>query len=149
MGRTRRQELIWLGLIVLCIALFVAHRTKQQPVGYDRQSMDELVKKSWQDPNADIVTGSIRPNPRSVADSYYVSFGNYGSIDAATRRYLDVVSRKPVLKKNTNVSIETLDGSEGVLHRVRMGEFETAWAARSTCLKAGFPNNECKVLPVR
>jgi len=150
MGRTRRQELIWLALIILCIGLFVAHRAKEQPAAaYDRRSMDALVQESWKqsarDPNADLVTGSITPQPRPAARKYYVSFGNYDSIDMATRRYLDVVSRKPPLKPNESVSIETLQS--GTLHRVRMGEFATAWSARSTCLKAGFVNEECKVLP--
>jgi len=78
-----------------------------------------------------------------------VSFGNYDSIEMATRRYLDVVSRKPPLKQNESVSIETLQSGQGALHRVRMGEFGTAWGARSTCLKAGFQNEECKVLPAQ
>ena len=149
MGRTRRQEFFWLGLIVLCIALFVAHRSRQ-PEGYDRRSMDELVKQSWEsDPNADIVTGSIaRQKKLATAKKYYVSFGNYGSIDEATHRYLDVMGRKPALKQDEIIRIETLRAKEGLRHRVRMGEFSSAWAARSTCRRAGFKNDECRVVPV-
>lgn len=161
MGRTRRQELFWLALIVLCIGLFVAHRTKEQPAGYDRRSMDALVQESWKQStyqsNDELVTGSIAPQPRArpaapaaapaSAKKYYVSFGNYDSIEMATKRYLDVVGRKPALKGEESISIETLRSPAGDQHRVRMGEFNTAWGARSTCLKAGFYAEECKVIP--
>lgn len=154
MERTKRQGLIWLGLTALCISLFIGHRTKLQPTGYDRQSLDELVQQhspaSARDRDADIVTGSIAPSTGETAlHKYYISFGSYGSIDAATKRYLDVISRKPVLTETETVSVETLQASGGTLYRVRMGAFDSVWAARSSCLTAGFASDECKALPIR
>jgi hypothetical protein len=149
--RTRRQTVFWVGLLALCVGLFIAHRTPQQRDNYDRQSMNALVKQSWMltasDPDAELVTGSLSAKPhRSEMQKYYVSFGNFDSIEMATKRYLDVMGRNPGIGSNANISIETEQTPEGVHHQVRTGSFDSAWLALSSCLQAGLDRAECKVL---
>jgi hypothetical protein len=166
MGRTRRQELFWLVLIGLCVALFVAQRERggqeKSISGYDRGGMSVLVRHAMNapvvkgtDPDADIVTGSLAAKPvsRPSADRggrYYVTLGTYDSVDRATRRYLDILGRQPDLRDNEKLSIETVTREGGrPLQRVRMGAFESRKAARAACARAGLPSRECRLTEIR
>jgi hypothetical protein len=158
MDRTRRQELFWLVLIAGCIALFVAHRERtHRSDPYDRSGLAVLMRESANapvaDPNDDVVTGSIaRPKARPAATGgrYYVPLGSYGSIDQATRRYLDLARRDPGLERDNKLRIETVSlKGDGTFHRVRMGSFATARQARQACVEARLSMPECPVVAAR
>ncbi|HEX7776081.1 MAG TPA: SPOR domain-containing protein [Parvibaculum sp.] len=159
MDRTRRQELFWLVLIAGCIALFVAHRERMHRAAdpYDRSGLTELMRNSANapvaDPNDDVVTGSIvKPASRPAASAarYYVPLGSYGSIDQATRRYLDLARRDPRLERDNKLRIETVSlKGDGTFHRVRMGTFATAQQARLACSHAGLSMPECPIVAMR
>lgn len=160
MDRSRRRELFWLILIAGCVALFVARheRRDHSAEAYDRGGMADLVRQAQKAPvsdsNDDIVTGSIaRPAPRPAAvrrSGYYVPLGSYGSIDQATRRYLDLASREPDLERDNKLKIETVSlKGDGTFHRVRMGNFATIRSAKAACVKAGLPAPRCPVVAAR
>lgn len=147
MGRTRRNELFWLVLIAACIALFVYQREQHSRTRHDR------VAAVVQDPNADIVTGSIAEKPArkpQPVGRYYVPLGSYGSIDQATRRYLDVAQRYPALERDNKLKINTIKlKGDGTFHRVRMGNFVSEREARAACGRAGFSAAQCPVVATR
>ncbi len=158
MDRTRRQELFWLFLIAGCIALFVAHRERvHQSDPYDRNGLSALLRESANapvaDPNDDVVTGSLaKPaaRPAAARGRFYVPLGSYGSIDQATRRYLDLARRDPGLERDNKLRIETVSlKGDGTFHRVRMGSFATARQARQACARAQLSTPECPVVAAR
>ncbi|MEN6544085.1 SPOR domain-containing protein [Parvibaculum sp.] len=145
MGRTRRSELFWLLLIAACVALFAYQREQRGRIHHDR------VATAAQDPNADIVTGSITPARKpAAAGRYYVPLGSYGSIAQATRRYLDVAERYPALERDHKLKINTVKvKGDGTFHRVRMGNFVTEREARVACSEAGLSAARCPVVALR
>jgi len=147
MGRTRRSELFWLLLIAACVALFAYQREQHSGGRHER------VAAVIQDPNADIVTGSIAASPvrkPQPAGRYYVPLGSYGSIDQATRRYLDVAERYPALERDNKLKINTVKlKGDGTFHRVRMGNFVSEREARAACGKAGLSAARCPVVALR
>jgi cell division protein FtsN len=158
MDRTRRQELFWLILIAGCIALFVAHRERTHRADpYDRSGLTELMRDSANepvaDPNDDVVTGSIQKStarPAAAKGRYYVPLGSYGSIDQATRRYLDLARRNPALERGNKLRIETVSlKGDGTFHRVRMGSFATVQQARQACAQARLSTPECPIVAIR
>lgn len=159
MGRTRRQEFFWLLLIAGCIALFVAHRERVHRAAdpYDRGGLASLMRESAAAPAAnpddDIVTGSISKaatRPSAAKGRYYVPLGSYGSIDQATRRYLDLAQRDPDLERDNKLRIETISlKGEAPFHRVRMGIFATTQQARQACARAQLSTPECPVVAAR
>lgn len=163
MDRSRRRELFWLILIAGCVALFVArHERRDHRVEtYDRGGLTDLVRQAQRAPiakspsksNDDIVTGSIaRPAPRPAVRraGYYVPLGSFGSIDQATRRYLDLANREPELERDNKLKIETVSlKGDGTFHRVRMGNFATIGSAKAACAKAGLPAPRCPVVAAR
>jgi len=153
MDRTRRRELFWLLLIAGCIALFVYQREHRRD-GYERGArVSQTEKAPVRDPNEDVVTGSIRPTAvrKPVAQGrYYVPLGSYGSIDMATRRYLDLARREPALERNNKLKIETVSlKGDGTFHRVRMGNFASQKEAKAACARAGLSTPQCPVVAAR
>lgn len=154
MDRTRQRELFWLLLIAGCVALFVAHRERTHRVeAHDRGAMADLFRhaqKKTVNPNEDIVTGSIAARSTTARPAFYVPLGSYGSIDKATRRYLDLAAREPSLDRKNKIRIETVAVTGyGTFHRVRMGNFSTVRSARAACARAGLPASECSVVEAR
>jgi hypothetical protein len=159
MDRSRRRELFWLILIAGCVALFVARheRREHRADTYDRGGMTDLIRQAQRAPvsnsNDNLATGSIaRPTPRPVAhrSGYYVPLGSYGSIDQATRRYLDVAKREPDLERSNKLKIETVSlKGDATFHRVRMGNFATVGSAKAACARAGVPAPRCPVVAAR
>lgn len=175
MDRSRRRELFWLFLMAACIGLFVARR-EGHAEGYDQSGMNQLVRDTLNgsvstgskpaprpmarimariNPDDDIITGSVA-KPASVshandgASRYYVPLGSYGSIDQATRRYLDVAKGDPLLERDNLLRIETVSvQGDGSFHRVRMGNFRTPEAAKNACAKAGIDPSLCLVVAAR
>jgi hypothetical protein len=169
MDRSRRRELFWLCLIAGCVALFVA-RHERRAEAYDRSGMNELVRETQSEPatvprrvrtNDALVTGSIalpiaRPASRNEArqalnaSGFYVPLGSYASIDQATRRYLDVARGDPLLERGNKLRIETVKvKGDGIFHRVRMGNFESAQSAKNACSRAGIAASLCLVVAAR
>ena len=170
MDRARRKELFWLFLMAGCIALFVARR-EGHAESYDQSGLNQLVREAQAEPvstrtkpaprpmarlnsDDDIITGSIAKSPAShVADGasrYYVPLGSYGSIDQATRRYLDVAKGDPLLERDNLLRIETVAvQGDGAFHRVRMGNFRTPEAAKNACAKARIDASLCLVVAAR
>ncbi|HEY4344136.1 MAG TPA: SPOR domain-containing protein [Parvibaculum sp.] len=161
MNRSKRSEYFWLFIIAGCVALFVVHRERpihraEASETYDRGAMAELVRETQSapviDPNDDIVTGSIvRPATRPVArkSSYYVALGSYGSIDEATRRYLDLARAEPALERSNKLKIETISPQgDGTFHRVRMGNFASVNSAKAACARVGVSESRCAVIEV-
>jgi cell division protein FtsN len=174
MDRSRRSELFWLFLVAGCIALFVA-RQEGHAEDYDRSGMNNLVRETQAEPtssrsakpaprplarvsNDEIITASLAPTParRPVAetaigaDRFYVPLGSYASIDQATRRYLDVARGDPLLERDNLLRIETVSvQGDSTFHRVRMGNFGSAQAAKNACAKAGIDTSLCLVVAAR
>lgn len=162
MDRSRRKELFWLCLIAGCIALFVA-RQEGHADDYDRSGMNALVRETQGEPvarrsNDRLETGSVaaipvsRPTAQAAlnAGRYYVPLGSYASIDQATRRYLDVARGDPMLERDNLLRIETVSvKGDSTFHRVRMGNFGTAQAAKNACAKAGIDRSLCLVVAAR
>jgi hypothetical protein len=168
MDRSKRRELFWLFLIAGCVALFVV-RNERHSEAYDRSGMSELIRETQGEPvvrrplariepNDDLVTGSIVHNaalpvsrPRSHgAAMYYVPLGSYGSIDQATRRYLDVARHDPALEKADKLRIETVSvKGSGKFHKVRMGNFSSGNEAKNACVSAGIASSLCLVVAAR
>lgn len=162
MDRTRRSEFFWFILIAGCVALFVAHR-ERSPKAHDHAQRSAVsspvhqMHKKPVDPNAEIVTGSITPRVRVqrakaelVKPVFYVPLGSYGSIDKATRRYLDLAAREPSSDWKKKIKIETVAVTGyGTFHRVRMGNFATVSSARTACVTAGLSAAECSVVESR
>lgn len=173
MGRSRRRELFWLFLMAGCIALFVARR-EGHAESYDQSGLNQLVLETQAEPvsartkpaprpmarinpNDEIITASIAkpasaPVSRAAdgASRYYVPLGSYGSIDQATRRYLDVAKGDPLLERDNLLRIETVAvQGDGAFHRVRMGNFRTPEAAKNACAKARIDASLCLVVAAR
>jgi hypothetical protein len=162
MSKAKRNEYFWLIVIGACVALFVMHRERpihraEASETYDRSGMTQLVRETQSvaliNPNDDIVTGSIRPAaPRPVSHKagYYVALGSYGSIDEATRRYLDLARAEPALERSNKLKIETISPKgDSTFHRVRMGNFASVSLARQACAKVGVSESRCAVIEVR
>tara|TARA_R110000868_G_scaffold192386_1_gene436789 strand:- start:22 stop:534 length:513 start_codon:yes stop_codon:yes gene_type:complete len=170
MGRSKRRELFWLFLMAGCIALFVA-RHEGHAENYDQSGLNQLVRETLNEPvstrskpaprpmarinpNDEIVTGSVAKmasvQSGTAASRYYVPLGSYGSIDQATRRYLDVAKGDPLLERDNLLRIETVAvQGDGAFHRVRMGNFRTPEAAKNACAKAGIDPSLCLVVAAR
>ncbi len=128
--------------------------------GYDAHGMTRLFEVAAAgtalrgsqpaDPHADIVTGSLAPatapaSPSNRTGSYYAQLGSYGTIDAASRRYFEILNRDPDLKGDERVSIESAQSGNALVHRVRMGLFSTEAAALAACARTGLPADECRI----
>jgi hypothetical protein len=162
MDKSRRKELFWLLLVAGCIALFAA-RHERRAEAYDRSGLTELVRETQAEPMARLkhsrgdVTGSIirpvaRPQARAAlhASGFYVPLGSYGSIDSATKRYLDIAKDDPVLERDNKLRIETVNvKGNGTFHRVRMGNFDSARTAKNACAQAGIAASLCLVVAAR
>jgi len=153
MDRSRNRELFWLVIIGACIALFVYQRERHHQ-GYDRNAaVYQSQPAPVRDPNDDIVTGSISPTMARkpvLRTRYYVPLGSYGSIDTATRRYIDLTRRDPGLERDNKLKIETVRlKGDGTFHRVRMGNFASAREARTACTRAGLTPAQCPVVALR
>lgn len=83
---------------------------------------------------------------RSSVARYYVQLGSYRSIDAATRRYLDLSGKKADLQGDERIFIEEADVGGERFHRVRMGGFASERDARAACARAGIPGSDCAVV---
>lgn len=83
---------------------------------------------------------------RSSVARYYVQLGSYQSIDAATRRYLDLSGQKADLQGDERIFIEEADVGGERFHRVRMGGFASERDARAACARAGIPGSDCAVV---
>ena len=193
------RDRFWLLLGGVLIALFVVQKERgivepRAAARYDQSAMTRLVEKTieipvvaaqpavrpplprpplrqvaWQDPHADLITGSLaaaapRPLARpgrggaittaslaapaalSAPARYYVQLGSYSSIDRASRRYFDILAREPDLRGNERVSIDSASVGGEPVHRVRMGAFDNEAAARAACARAAVPADECAVI---
>lgn len=161
MNRSRRSEYFWLIIIAGCVALFVVHRERpihraEASEAFDRSGMVELVRETQNasliNPDDDIVTGSVRPasRPLSRKAGYYVALGSYGSIDQATRRYLELARAEPSLERSNKLKIETVSPQgDSTFHRVRMGNFASVSSAKAACAKVGVSDERCAVVEVR
>ncbi|MGV8997372.1 MAG: SPOR domain-containing protein [Parvibaculaceae bacterium] len=165
MQRSKRREMFWLFLIAGCVALFVARRDGHAG-SYDQLGMTELVREAQNAPvsrmasNDRLETSSIsnssvvpvsRPNKSAdTSGGYYVPLGSYGSIDQATRRYLDVAQLDPALERSNKLRIETVSvAGDATFHKVRMGNFASEKAAKSACSEAGIASDLCLVVAAR
>ena len=196
-----QRDRFWLFLGAVLIALFVIQKERgivepREASRYDRGGMTRLVEKTieipvlaaqpaarrplprpqvvqavWNDPHADLITGSLRaPAPRPLArpgrggaivtnslaapaslrasggERFYVHLGSYSTIDRASRRYFDILAREPDLQGEERVSIDTVRVSGEEVHRVRMGPFADERAARAACARAQVSADECAVI---
>ncbi|MDO8288209.1 MAG: SPOR domain-containing protein [Parvibaculum sp.] len=163
MQRSKRRELFWLLLIAGCVALFVARRDGHAD-SYDQLGLTELVRETQSEPvakrqarNDAIVTGSVKTTsavpvrrPSKSDTGFYVPLGSYGSIDQATRRYLDVALVDPSLERTNKLRIETVSvEGDATFHKVRMGNFVSEKAAKNACSKAGISSALCLVVAAR
>ncbi|MBX3489463.1 SPOR domain-containing protein [Parvibaculum sp.] len=196
-----QRDRFWLLLGAILIALFVIQTERgiaepHQASQYDRSGMTRLVEKTieipvhaaqpaarpplprpqvvqtaWNDPHADLITGSLRASaPRPLArpgsssavttaslaapatlrpsggQRYYVQLGTYTAIDRASRRYFDILGREPDLRGEERVSIDSATVGGEQVHRVRMGAFDSEASARAACARAAVPADECAVI---
>ena len=196
-----QRDRFWLFLGAVLIALFVIQKERgivepREASRYDRGGMTRLVEKTieipvlaaqpaarrplprpqvvqavWNDPHADLITGSLRaPAPRPLArpgrggaivtnslaapaslrasggERFYVHLGSYSTIDRASRRYFHILGREPDLRGEERVSIDSAVVGGEQVHRVRMGAFGSEASARAACARAAVSADECAVV---